>query len=78
MQKNCEDFSMQDALRMAQSPAGQQLLAMLRSGDKGQLQQVVDLAKAGNMDKAGSTLQALLSSPQAQQLLKQMEGSEHG
>ena len=78
MQKNCEDFSMQDVLRMAQSPAGQQLLAMLRSGDKGQLQQVVDLAKAGNMDKAGSTLQALLSSPQAQQLLKQMEGSEHG
>ena len=78
MQKNCEDFSMQDALRMAQSPAGQQLLAMLRSGDKSQLQQVVDLAKAGNMDKAGSTLQTLLSSPQAQQLLKQMEGSEHG
>ena len=78
MQKNCEDFSMQDALRMAQSPAGQQLLALLRSGDSGQLQQVVDLAKAGNMKKASLTLQTLLSSPQAQQLLKQMEGSEHG
>ena len=78
MQKNCEDFSMQDALRMAQSPAGQQLLAMLRSGDNSQLQQVVDLAKAGNMEKAGVTLQSLLSSPQAQQLLKQMEGQQNG
>ena len=78
MQKNCENFSMQDALRMAQSPAGQQLLGMLRSGDSGQLQQVMDLAKAGDLEHASASLQAMLSSKQAQQLLKQMEDSKHG
>lgn len=78
MQKNCENFSMQDALRMAQSPAGQQLLAMLRSGDSGQLQQVMDLAKSGDMANAKSALQSMLSSTQAQQLLKQMEEQNHG
>lgn len=78
MQKNCEDFSMQDALRMAESPAGQQLLAMLRSGDAGQLQQVIDLAKAGDLAKASASLQSMLSSQQAKELLKQMEGNSHG
>lgn len=78
MQKNCENFSMQDALRMAQSPAGQQLLAMLRSGDSGQLQQVMDLAKSGDMANASTALQTMLSSTQAQQLLKQMEEQNHG
>ena len=78
MQKNCENFSMQDALRMAQSPAGQQLLAMLRSGDSGKLQQVMDLAKSGDMASASTALQAMLSSTQAQQLLKQMEEHNHG
>lgn len=78
MQKNCENFSMQDALRMAQTPAGQQLLAMLRSGDSGKLQQVMDLAKAGDLKSAGASLQTMLSSQQAQQLLKQMEEQNHG
>ena len=78
MQKNCEDFSVQDALRMAQSPAGKQLLAILRGNNTAQLQQVMDLAKAGDMEKASTALQSMLSSPQAQQLLKQMEGNKYG
>lgn len=78
MQKNCEDFSMQDALRMAESPAGQQLLAMLRSRDAGQLQQVIDLAKAGDLAKASASIQSMLSSQQARELLKQMEENSHG
>ena len=78
MQKNCENFSMQDALRMAQTPAGQQLLAMLRSGDPSQLQQVMDLAKAGDLASAGASLQTMLSSKQAQQLIEKMEEQNHG
>ena len=72
MQKNSEDFSMQEALRLAQSPAGQQLLAMLRRTDSGQLQQAADLASAGNYAQASQALSALLSSPEAQQLLKEL------
>ena len=72
MQKNSEDFSMQEALRLAKSPAGQQLLAMLRQSDSGQLRQVMDQAGAGDYAKASQTLSQLLSSPEAQKLLSEL------
>ena len=72
MQKNSEDFSMQEALRLAQSPAGQQLLAMLRRTDSGQLRQAMDQAASGNYAQASQTLNALLSSEEAKQLLDEL------
>ena len=72
MQKKSEDFSMQEALRLAKSPAGQQLLAMLRQSDSGQLRQVMDQAGAGDYAKARQTLSQLLSSPEAQKLLSEL------
>ena len=72
MQKNSEDFSIQEALRLAKSPAGQQLLAMLRCADNGQLQQVSDLAAAGNYEQASKLLGSLLASDEAQQLLDEL------
>lgn len=72
MQKNSEDFSMQEALRLAKSPAGQQLLAMLRRKDNGQLQQAMDLATEGNYAQASQILGTLLSSGEAQQLLNEL------
>lgn len=72
MQKNSEDFSMQEALRLAKSPAGQQLLAMLRRKDKGQLQQAMDLVTEGNYAQASQILGTLLSSGEAQQLLDEL------
>lgn len=67
--------SMSDLMKLAQSPAGQQLLAMLHSSNDGALENAVSQASAGNMAEAKNTLSALLSSPQAQALLKQLEGS---
>lgn len=73
MQKKSDDFSMQEALRLAKSPAGQQLLAMLKQGNSDQLQQVVHKASAGDLAGATQTLNAMLSSQEAQALLRQME-----
>ena len=72
MQKNSEDFSMQEALRLAKSPAGQQLLAMLRQKDNGQLQQAMNLATEGNYAQAGQIINAMLSSGEARQLLDEL------
>lgn len=72
MQKNSQDFSMQEALRLAKSPAGQRLLAMLRQNDNGQLQQAMAQANAGDYTKAGQTINSLLTSPEAQRLLKEL------
>ena len=72
MQKNSQDFSMQEALRLAQSPAGQQLLAMLRNTDSAQMQKIMEQTASGDYAGASQALNALLSSAQAQQLLKDL------
>ena len=74
MEKKSQDFSKEDVLRMASSPAGQQLIAMLRQGDSATLEQAVAQAKAGNLSKASQTLSAMLSSPEAQRLMKDLGG----
>lgn len=74
MQKNSQDFSMQEALRLANSPAGQQLLAMLRETDSARLEQAAAEASSGDYTKASQTLSSLLSSPEIQKLLKELGG----
>lgn len=76
MDKN-KDFSMQDALRLAQSPAGRQLLTALQQQNDAQLQKVISAATAGDYEKAKSSLSSLLDAPEIQALLKQLGGG-HG
>ena len=77
MEKKTQDFSMEEAKRLAQTPEGQKLMAILQQKDSGQLQKAIEAASAGNYQQAGSLLQALLSSPEARQLIKKM-GADHG
>ena len=72
MQKNSEDFSMQEALRLAQSPAGQRLLAMLRQQNQNKMETAMTQAKAGNMEDARRTIEAMMNTPELQQLLRQL------
>lgn len=74
MQKNSQDFSMQEALRLAKSPAGQQLLAMLQQTDRDTLQQIMQHASAGQYDQAKASLQNILTSPEAKALLQELGG----
>ncbi|MBQ9837918.1 MAG: hypothetical protein IJO56_00265 [Oscillospiraceae bacterium] len=74
MQKNFNDFSMQEALRLAKTDAGQQLLALMQQQNGDQLKQAMDHAAAGNYRQASDALSALLASPQAQALIKQLGG----
>ena len=72
MQKKSQDFSTEEIMGLAQSPAGQQLIALLRQSDPAKLQQAVTQAQSGDFSNAGQTLHDLLSSPQAQKLLKEL------
>ncbi len=74
MAKKSEDFSMQEVMHLAKSPAGQQLLAMLQRSDSDKVQQAADLAAAGHYNQAAQTLQGMLSSQEAQALIKQLGG----
>lgn len=74
MQKNSDNFSMQEALRMANSPAGQQLLAMLRSSDPAAMQKAMEQASSGDYSQLSKTLAPFLESQDVKNLLKQMGG----
>lgn len=74
MEKKSQDFSMEDVMRIAKSPAGQQLMALLQQKDSAALAEASSQAKAGNYSQAGQTLSALLSSPEAQRLMKELGG----
>ena len=74
MQKKSQDFPKEEIMRLAQRPAGQQLIALLRQGDSTQLQQAISQAQSGDYTNASQTLSAMLNSPQAQKLLKELGG----
>ena len=67
------DISM--ILKIAQSPAGQQLLKLLQKNGGSELSRIAAEAAAGNTDEAKQTISTLLSTPEAQKLLKQLEES---
>lgn len=72
MQKNSDNFSMQEAMRLAKSDAGQQLLAMLQAQNSDSLKQAMSQASKGEYDKLKQTLAPLLASAEAQKLLAQL------
>ena len=73
MQKNSPKFSMQDAMRLANSDAGQQLLALLKQSDGQQLEKARDSAATGDYSSAAQALSTLLEREDVRRLLKQLE-----
>lgn len=69
-------YDMTELMRLAQSPAGQQLIALLQRSGGTKLQSAVSSASAGNYDAAREALSSLLSTAEAQALLKQLEDSK--
>ena len=68
------NFYVEDAMRLAQSDAGKQLIAMLQNTNSDRVQAAMDHAAAGDYEKAKQTISSLLSSPEAKQLLEQLGG----
>ena len=60
-------------LKIAQSPAGQQLLSLLKSGNPNDLRTIAANAASGNLEDAKQKLSTMLTSKEAQELLKQLE-----
>ncbi len=73
MQNKNDSFSMQEALRLASTPAGKQLIALLQSSGSNRIEEARKHAASGNMEQAKASLSDILSSPTVQQLLREME-----
>ncbi len=65
--------SIREALRLAETPAGQQLIAFIKASGGTGLEQARKHAANGDMEQAKQSLSAILSSPRVQQLIKEME-----
>ena len=66
-----KNFSMEQAMAFAASPAGKQLMALMQQKGGAELTKAQALAASGDMAKAKDALAALLTDPQIQALLKQ-------
>ena len=68
MDKFSKNFSVDEVKKFAESPAGQQLMAMLQKSDS----EAVRQAQAGNYEDAMKRLSGFLQTPEAQRLLKNL------
>ena len=74
MSKKSDDFSMADAMKLAQNPAASQLFDRLQSQNGAAFQQAMNQAAAGDYEQVKKTLSVLLQDPQTQALLRQLGG----
>lgn len=70
MEKKSQNFSMEDAMRLARSPGAQQLFSLLQAKNPDAMAQ----AASGNYDKLQQDLSAMLADPEIRALLRQLGG----
>ena len=70
MEKNSQNFSMDDAMRLANSPHARQLFELLKVKNP----EAMTDAASGNYNKLQRDLAGILSDPDIRQLLQQMGG----
>lgn len=68
-----QNFDMQQILKLARSPAGQQLMEALKHNSSADMDKAAALASAGNMEQAKKALSGLLEAPEIKVLLQQLE-----
>lgn len=69
-----QNFSIDDAKKIASTPAGKQLISLIKQADKQGLQSALEDAKSGNYETIRQKLEPLLASQEVQQLLRQLGG----
>ena len=67
-------MDMSQIMRMAQSPAGKKLIALLKSSDSDEMQRAMKRAADGDYSQAKKTIDKFLSTPEASALVEQLRG----
>lgn len=68
-----QQFDMYQLMRLARSPAGQQLMEALKRSGGADVEKAAAAASSGNLDQAKQALSGLLQSPDIQKLLRTLE-----
>lgn len=72
-----ENFSIQDAMRLAETPAGKELLSILQATEGDSMDKAKKAAAQGDYNQVKENLTDLLRSPKIQSLLREM-GQQNG
>ena len=78
MTKNSDNFSMREAMALANSEAGQRIITLLKTQNNPKLQKAAREAAAGNYGEAKQSLSAALSPEQIQAILEQLRRPSNG
>lgn len=78
MQKNFDEFSIQEAMRLANTDLGRQLITLMQNQHSSAFQNVMNSAKAGDMEQAKHSLSSILADPQTKVLLQQLQEAQNG
>lgn len=73
MNRNNDNFSMEKVLRLANSPAGKELMDIMKHADSQTVAKARQQAEQGDYQQAKQTLAHILKSPHVQALIKEME-----
>ena len=74
MEKKSNNFSMQEAMQLANTPLGQQLISQLQKSDPEAINKAMQQASAGNYAQIQQTLAPVLQSEDIKKLLRQLGG----
>ena len=78
MRQNFDPSSVEEAMRMAQTPAGQQFLRALKQSEPGKLNQLMADAAKGDYSGMQKSFMKLMRNPELQELLRKMQENTNG
>lgn len=76
MEKDSGGFDLAALIKIANSPAGRQLLSLVAQNRDEQFDEALHQAEAGDYTQAQKKLQQILSTPEAQDLIKEIRGEK--
>lgn len=74
MDQKSNNFSMEEAMRFVNSPAGKQLMAMLQQSNGGAVQKAMEHAAKGNMEQAKEAIKGMTITEDMKNLMKRSGG----
>ena len=78
MRQNFDPSSVEEAMRMAQTPAGREFFNALKQSDPGKLNQLMADAAKGDYSQMQKSLTELMRNPALQELVRKMQEKQNG
>lgn len=76
MEKDSSSFDLAALMKIAKSPAGQRLLSLVQKNRDEHFEEAMHQAEAGDSSQAQALLRRMLSTEEAQDLIKEIRGEK--